>query len=1013
MHASKQSTMESKARILVVEDELIVSRDICQQLQHLGYEPVGTCSRGEDAVALAESMCPDLVLMDIHLAGAIDGIDAALLIRRNLGLPVVFLTAYAEQSTLDRAKQAEPFGYIIKPFDEQSLRVVIELALLKHQGEIQLQASEQRYRTLFDASPVPYALSDSEQNLLQLNPAFVRTFGYTLNDIPTVGDWLEQAHFDSGNRERVTERWLKHRELAWSSGAAIWDQDLSVRCKNGSKRTILASSVVLGKATDSLQLLVLYDITERKLQERRILRLNRVYEVLSGINSLIVRAEHRQELFDEACRIAVEHGGYDLAWVDVIDPVTHNMVPQAQAGIDAQELISDACAPGLHGGASWSAIAAALIDGIPAFSNDLQSGSNSTIRPRLRQQLIEMGYRGNVALPLMLDGAPVAVLSLVSKDIGHFDDEELKLLRELAADISFSLTYIAKKEQLDYLAYFDLLTGLANARLFEDRLRRAITSAEQESGQVAVLLIDVQRLTWINETFGRGAGDAILREVGARLERSLPATCNLARITADTFGISIDRNDDDAASNFRQTVFAEVEGPLVVNGHAIHISIQAGIALFPQDGHSADSLFANAESALKLAQSGNLPFVYFAPEVNARITHRLTLQSELRGAVSAQQFALDYQPRVDLTSGEIVGAEALIRWQHPTRGLLAPNEFITAAEECGLIVEIGDWVIRTVCAQQASWREAGINIVPVMINVSSLQFAHDDFFDNVRHALLDNALDPGHLDLELTETAVMQDPDVAAITLKALRGLGVGLSLDDFGTGFSSLAKLKHFPFTSIKIDRQFVIDITHNTEDAAITTAIIAMGHGLRLTVVAEGVETEGQLTLLRARGCNEMQGFIFSPGVPADDFAAMLIGKKRLSLTPSEPQDRPTLLVVDDEPGMRTTLMRLLRRDGYRILTASSGSEALDLLAVNPVQVIMTDQRMPGMSGIEFLDIVKNLYPRTVRIILSGYTDLAAVTNAVNRGAVFRFLTKPWDDDKLREQVRDAFRQYKPDSD
>jgi CheY-like chemotaxis protein len=279
----------------------------------------------------------------------------------------------------------------------------------------------------------------------------------------------------------------------------------------------------------------------------------------------------------------------------------------------------------------------------------------------------------------------------------------------------------------------------------------------------------------------------------------------------------------------------------------------------------------------------------------------------------------------------------------------------------------------------------------------------------VNAALAAHSLDAKYLDLELTESAVMNDSAAAIKTLQALRKRGVGLALDDFGTGYSSLALLKRFPFSSVKIDQSFIADITQNAEDAAIATAIIAMAHRLNLKVVAEGVETQGQFNYLRAQACDEMQGNFFSAAVAKQTFESQLRNNKHITLPAPEPTDQRTLLLVDDEPGIRAALSRMLRRDGYRILTAATGSEGLEVLSVNSVQVIISDQRMPGMSGTEFLNIVKELYPDTVRIILSGYTDLEVVTESVNRGAVFKFLTKPWNDDLLREQVRDAFRRYR----
>jgi EAL domain-containing protein (putative c-di-GMP-specific phosphodiesterase class I)/CheY-like chemotaxis protein len=455
-----------------------------------------------------------------------------------------------------------------------------------------------------------------------------------------------------------------------------------------------------------------------------------------------------------------------------------------------------------------------------------------------------------------------------------------------------------------------------------------------------------------------------------------------------------------------------VKQPFYVDGREINIGMQAGIAFFPADGDDGSSVFKNAEVALKLAKSSGERYMYYSIEMNARVAVRLKLEKQLLAAIDSQQFVVYYQPKVDMISGELVGAEALIRWQHPDKGLVAPAEFIALAEETGLIVPIGAWVIDAVCAQQAAWITAGLRTVPIAVNLSSVQFEKDDLLQAVRTALNVHSLDGKLLDLELTESVVMSNSAAAANTLQALRKLGVGLALDDFGTGYSSLAHLKRFPFDSVKIDRSFVTDITHNAEDAAIATAIIAMAHSLNLKVIAEGVETQGQFNYLRAKTCDQMQGNFFSPAVAKEEFESHLRSGKHMTLPAAAPADQRTLLLVDDEPGICAALTRMLRRDGYKILTAASGSEGLEVLAVNPVQVIISDQRMPGMSGTELLDIVKQLYPDTVRIILSGYTDLDVVTESVNRGAVFKFLTKPWDDALLREQVRDAFRRYRPES-
>jgi diguanylate cyclase (GGDEF)-like protein len=527
-----------------------------------------------------------------------------------------------------------------------------------------------------------------------------------------------------------------------------------------------------------------------------------------------------------------------------------------------------------------------------------------------------------------------------------------------------------------------------------------------------VVVVDLERFTQINDTLGRNVGDELLRQVGQRFEQFLVEPYALGRIGADTFAAASQRDSEAIATKLRDRMLDALALPFNIEGRQVSITMQAGIALFPADGDDGKAVFKNAEAALKLAKSSGERYAYHSREMNARIAQRLALEEQLRAAVDAHEFVLHYQPRVDMTSGELVGAEALIRWQHPDKGLVAPAEFITLAEQTGLIVPIGSWVIDTVCAQQAAWITAGLAIMPIAVNISSVQFEEGDLLQTVRDALATHSLDAKQLHLELTESAVMNDSAAAAKTLKALRKLGVGLALDDFGTGYSSLAHLKRYPFNSVKIDQSFIADITSNAEDAAIATAIIAMAHSLNLKVVADGVETQGQFNYLRAHACDEMQGNFFSPAVAKEVFESDLRNGRQMTMPARSPADQRTLLLVDDEPGICNALARMLRRDGYRILTAASGSEGLEVLAVNRVQVIISDQRMPGMTGTEFLNTVRQLYPATVRIILSGYTDLDVVTESVNRGAVFKFLTKPWDDELLREQVRDAFRRHQPEA-
>jgi EAL domain-containing protein (putative c-di-GMP-specific phosphodiesterase class I)/CheY-like chemotaxis protein len=361
-----------------------------------------------------------------------------------------------------------------------------------------------------------------------------------------------------------------------------------------------------------------------------------------------------------------------------------------------------------------------------------------------------------------------------------------------------------------------------------------------------------------------------------------------------------------------------------------------------------------------------------------------------------------------LRTGEIIGAEALVRWQHPEQGLVMPGVFIPLAEASGLIIPLGEWVLRAACQQNKAWQDAGLPPVTVAVNMSARQFAAQDMVKLAASILKSTGLGANYLELELTESAVMADAEAFIHATEELKDLSITLSIDDFGTGFSSLSYLQRFAIDRLKIDQSFVREITSNANSAAIALAIISLAHNLKLSVIAEGVETEAQLNFLRRRDCDEMQGYFFSKPVPADAFEKMLREQRKLTFASGAELPSRTLLLVDDEPSILASLKRLFRREGYGILTAESGQQGLELLASNEVGVVISDARMPGMDGGEFLGKVREMYPQVVRMMLSGYTDLKAVTTAVNRGELFCFLTKPWDDAELVDTVRDAFRHF-----
>jgi EAL domain-containing protein (putative c-di-GMP-specific phosphodiesterase class I)/CheY-like chemotaxis protein len=368
---------------------------------------------------------------------------------------------------------------------------------------------------------------------------------------------------------------------------------------------------------------------------------------------------------------------------------------------------------------------------------------------------------------------------------------------------------------------------------------------------------------------------------------------------------------------------------------------------------------------------------------------------------------------VDLENGAICGFEALLRWQHPDRGLVPPVEFIPVLEEAGLIVPVGEWVLREACGQVRAWQKSGLAVPPVAVNLSARQFQQKDLEADVRRILRETGVDPSLVQFELTESLLMKEPESAARTLRGLKELGVTISVDDFGTGYSSLAYLKRFPIDALKIDRAFIRDITTNPEDAAITLAIIGLAHSLKLKVVAEGVETEGQLNFLSMHSCDEMQGYYFSKPVAPGECEAMLRQGRRLNFSTSGTPAKPAVLLLDDDERDLMLLEQILRSDGFPVLKTTDPKRAFELLASGPVGIVVSDQCMPGLTGVEFLSHVRKLYPDVIRIVATGSNDPKAIADAVNEAGIHKFLLKDWDAERLRAEVREVYRRNRPGAD
>lgn len=565
-------------------------------------------------------------------------------------------------------------------------------------------------------------------------------------------------------------------------------------------------------------------------------------------------------------------------------------------------------------------------------------------------------------------------------------------------------------EVLRFQATHDPLTDLPNRRMLAEQLTESIAQADRLGQRLSVAYIDLDGFKFVNDSLGHEAGDQVLAETAQRLATCVPDADLLARVGGDEFVLVLHGHASDATIyEILRRIQKQLAEPIQFELHEFRIGGSIGVAVFPGDGSDAETLLRNADLAMyHVKQSGRGSIQFYASEMHTSIHQRLAWEQDLRAALEHDgELRLHFQPQVSLQDGRIVGLEALVRWQHPKHGMVMPAQFIALAEEIGLIDSLGQWVLRTACQQARAWQAAGLLSGAVAVNVSAYQFIRPDFIATVAAALADTGADPANLELEITESASMRDPQDTVRILRALKDMGVKLSIDDFGTGYSNLGYLHQFPVDMLKLDQSFVRNAPDDPGDRAICEATVALAHSLGLHVIAEGVETEAQLALLAHIGCDEVQGYLFSRPLAAEACTELLQSDRHLPVEHLHVRPiRPTVLLVDDDSFMRHELEQILAPDGYFVLKADSGDKALELMSRNIVNVVISDNRMPGMTGLEMLEKLRVRHPETSCILLSGLTTVDMLMTAVNRGDVFRVLTKPCEPAALRQAVAEALR-------
>ncbi|HTD00096.1 MAG TPA: EAL domain-containing protein [Bradyrhizobium sp.] len=621
-------------------------------------------------------------------------------------------------------------------------------------------------------------------------------------------------------------------------------------------------------------------------------RLARMLVSLSATNEAIMRAKSRSELFELVCESVAQGAKFTSTCIALARPDSDYLDLVAVAGPTAENtrkvrLSRNADHPegrGLSG--------TAFRAGEACISNDYLNDSRGiAFHPIVRSD----GAKSGAAFPLEVGGGIIGIMLFLSAERHTFTPELAELLQRLADNVSFALENFDRAdeknradERIEYLASHDSLTGLPNREMFNELLRHSIDSARRHDRPFALLFIDLDRFKIINDSLGHDAGDMLLVEIANRLRGALRPGDVVARLGGDEFvvilGEASDRGDVERIAGVLLALLSE---PMQIGGHECHSSASIGIAMFPDNGSDAPTLTKSADIAMYLAkEDGKNGFRFSSGEVKAQSFERLKLETELRRAVERDQFSLHYQPKIDLASGQITGVEALLRWTHPQLGQVTPAQFIPLAEETGLIVPIGRWVLNQACAQNMAWQRRGLRPVSMAVNLSPRQFADEHLLNDIDEALLASGMSPVLLQLEVTESMVMRNVARAVRVLDAIQSRGIRLAIDDFGTGYSSMSLMKQFPIDTIKIDRSFVRDLPRDSEDQAIAQAIISMGKALGMTVVAEGVETAAQQAFLRDHHCDEMQGYLFSRPVPPRELAKLLRSPPLLASPPLQPE-------------------------------------------------------------------------------------------------------------------------------
>jgi diguanylate cyclase (GGDEF)-like protein/PAS domain S-box-containing protein len=860
--------------ILIVEDEATEAEIVARELARAGiscrFRRVDTEAAFNDGLGAS----PDLIISDFQMPH-FDGMSALKIARAKAAdTPfILFSGTLGEERAIDALKNGAT-DYVLKS-NLSRLVPAVRRALQDVAATRASRQAEQRFRDLVQTSQDWIWEQDADGYYRFNSPGVEAVLGIPPESLLGLHH-SHRVHIDDqillsgamrllGPAEnspcRLTLRW-QHAD-----GSYRWLERyaLAVMDERG---------VVIGyRGTDR-------DITERKQREEKSHRLTGIYRVLNSVNAAVLRIRDRAELLEEVCRIAAAQGDYALATALLTDAGNAVLRPVAATGIGSEDFRHFTVPIGAAPARYASLAEKALATGQPAVCNDLTNPDTTVF---FVERLVACGLRAGISLPLSVADTVMGTLNLFSMQAGIFESEEIALWGQLAGTLSFALQYLEKEGQANFLAYFDPVTGLARRPLFSERLARSLPGRPEDSPDLEVHVLDLQSLAAINDRFGRQAGDKLLQLVAERLKGVFRDPVQLAYFGSGTFGVVGAAVAAATHDSVPTALVRALDQPFQLEGQDVNVSAWVGAARYPADAQNAEVLLQNAEHALKRAKETGEHYLAFARGMNEGMYTRMTLEHQLRCAAEHRQFVLHYQPKVDLQTGRVVGAEALLRWQHPTRGLVPPGEFIPVLEDSGLVVEVGKWVIEEAVRAGCAWAERGLSGAPIAVNVSPVQLQRRDFVDFVLAAVGPLQRCGGRLELEITEGALIEDWEGSTAKLSRLADAGLKIAIDDFGTGYSSLGRLARLPVHALKIDRTFIADITTSTVQATLVATIVSLARAFALCAIAEGVETQEQRELLRGLQCDQYQGYLFAKPMAEADFVRLLAAASRGEPGPS----------------------------------------------------------------------------------------------------------------------------------